>query len=217
MKPKTIYVDDVRTEIRPMGNDYIIGDDPDAAGIIYSIKCWPGKRVPEQWPNAPIVAYFRKIMDAYGTGAITAWQGKKLIGFLPFMPINCGMPQMAFCVCAPFHEQTPLKTIEEATPIPFDQLHPKIIKVQCASVSPDLYRKGIGSEMAGYLVEWAKTRGWEKIQGFAFSNADFSDAYKWLPSIHFWERSGFDKNEEETMNFGELGENVPVTNFTLSL
>ncbi|MFP4443864.1 MAG: hypothetical protein ACLFST_12155, partial [Spirochaetia bacterium] len=46
MKPRTIDVDGISTSIREMGSDYIVGDDPEEAGIIYGIKCWPGRHVP---------------------------------------------------------------------------------------------------------------------------------------------------------------------------
>jgi hypothetical protein len=217
MEERTIQIDGVPTVIRPMGTDYVVGDDPADAAVEYAIKCWPGRSVPGRWPNAPIVAYFRKIMDAYGTGAITAWQERRLVGLLPFMPVNCGMPEMVFCVCHPFSGQTSIEEINAASPTPFEALSPKVLKAQCASVSMNLYRRGLGTDMARYLVDWANEQGWERIEGFAFSDADFFDAYKWLPSIHFWKKAGFEQARTRMMDIPDLGDDVAVADFALSL
>jgi GNAT superfamily N-acetyltransferase len=191
MESKTIQVDGIPTVIRPMGEDYVAGDDPDVAGVTYAVKCWPGKHVKGQWPNPEIAAYFRKVMDAYGTSAIMAWQERTLVGVLPFMPVNCGLPKMSFCICAPDGEQTPLERIARAQAIPFAELSPRVIYTECLSVNWGLYRRGIGSAMAQYLVEWASEQGWDRIEGVTFATPDGDDAYRWIPSIQFWEKAGF--------------------------
>ena len=219
MEAKTILVDGVPTTIRPMGEDYVVGDDPSEVGIEYAIKCWPGKNVPGEWPNRPIAAYFKKIIRAYGTCAITAWQDKSLVGFLPFMPINCGMPEMTFCVVAPEDKQTPLAAIVAAEPIPFEKLNPKVLKVQCASVAwnKNMYRKGIGSAMARYLVDWSRAQGWERIEGWAFAHSGVDDAYVWIPSIQFWEKAGFQKGDTPTFPSDDPNVNKPACEFSIDL
>ena len=217
MESRTIQVDGVPTVIRPMDENYVVGEDPCDAGITYAIKCWPGKNVPGEWPNPPIASYFRKIMKTYGTSAITAWQKNTLVGFLPFMPVNCGMPEMIFCVVAPERMQTPLERISSAEPIPFERLTPKVLKVQCASVSWSLYRKGIGSAMVRYLIQWAKEQGWERIEGWAFANSDVDDAYKWLPSIQFWEKAGFQRGSARVFDPSNPGTNKPGFDFAIEL
>lgn len=195
MEPTTIEIDGVSTVIRPMGEDYVAGDDPDERGVTYAVKCWPGKHVKGQWPNPEIAAYFRKVMEAYGTSAIMAWQGKTLVGVLPFMPMNCGLPKMSFCLCAPADEQTPLERIAQAQAISFAELTPKVIYIECLSVNWNLYRKGIGSGMARYLVDWAREQGWDRIEGVTFASPAGDDAYRWIPSIQFWEQAGFECGE----------------------
>ncbi len=219
MNPQAILVDGVPTEIRPMGEDYVVGEDPAEAGIEYAIKCWPGKNEPGVWPNPPIAAYFRKIMKAYGASAITAWQGKSLVGFLPFMPVNCGMPEMLFCVVAPVDAQPSVESIQAAEAIPFEQLSPKVLKVQCASVAwnKDMYRKGIGTVMARYLVEWARENGWERIQGWTFGNPDIDDAYRWLPSIEFWEKADFQRGKARVFDPDSPHTNKPGFDFSIEL
>jgi hypothetical protein len=219
MEPRTIYVDGVSTVIRPMGTDYIVGDDPGEAGVTYAIKCWPGKNIPGVWANPHIVAYFRKIMKAYGTSAITAWQDKTLVGFLPFMPVDCGMPEMVFCVIGSEGEQPILERINSSDPTPFKQLTPKILKVQCASVAwnMNMYRKGLGSAMVRYLIDWAKENGWYKIQGWAFESPEIDDAYRWLPSIQFWEKSGFERRNARVFDPSSPGTNKPGFDFVIDL
>jgi GNAT superfamily N-acetyltransferase len=198
-----------------MGEDYIVGANQDDAGIKLAIKCWPGRMIPGRWPNPSTVAYFKKVMDAYGTSAITAWQEEKLVGFLPFMPVNCGLPEMVFCVSAP--NQTPEDRVASSTTVPFDELTPKILKVQCLSVSPRLYRKGIGTAMVHYLADWAGTRGWQKIQGWAFESPEIDDSYVWLPSVQFWEKSGFQRANARVFDPTHPGTNKPGFDFSIEL
>ncbi len=215
MEPKEILIDGTPTVIRPMDSNYIIGEDQNKAGVTFEIMCWPGKAVPNQWPNPPVVAYFKKVMDTYGTGAIMAWQGQTLVGFLPFMPLNCGLPEMVFCVCAPI-EHTP-EHISASTVVPLNELNPKVIKVQCLSVSKRLRRKGIGSAMVIYLIDWAKQQGWEKIQGWAFESSEIDDSYTWLPSIQFWEKSGFERGIARVFDPSDPGTNKPGFDFAINL
>ena len=70
--------------------------------------------------------------------------------------------------------------------------------------------------MARYLVDWARENGWERIEGFAFLDADFFDSYKWIPSIHFWESAGFKHASTRTMDIPNLGD-AEVADFTLTL
>ena len=159
-------------------------------------------------------------MKAYGASAITAWQDKTLVGFLPFMPVNCGMPEMIFCVVGgEGGEQPSLDRINSSEPIPFEQLTPKVLKVQCASVAwnRNMYRKGIGSAMAQYLVDWARENGWERIQGWAFESPEIDDSYRWLPSVQFWEKAGFQRGNARVFDPSDPGTNKPGFDFAIDL
>lgn len=215
MAPKDILIDDTPTVIRPMDRSYIIGEDQNKAGVTFEIMCWPGKPVPNQWPNPPVATYFKKVMGAYGTGAIMAWQGQVLVGFLPFMPLNSGLPEMVFCVCAPVEHTE--EEISASTAVPLHELKPKVLKVQCLSVSKRLRRKGLGSAMVGYLVDWAREQGWEKIQGWAFESPEIDDSYRWLPSIQFWEKAGFERGVARVFDPSHPGTNKPGFDFAIDL
>ncbi|MBT7162520.1 MAG: GNAT family N-acetyltransferase [Victivallales bacterium] len=188
MEPLELRTEDGAITIRPMAGDYIVGDDETQAEVRVEIQCCSGHAV---WPNPPYVAYFRRLFDAYGLAAVTAWQGRNLVGFLPAIPLRCGLPQLPHCVSAPI--ETRVEDIVGAIPTPFSELKPKVLRVQCLSVAGRLQRKGIGLAMARYLVDWARQTGWERIQGWAFAEADTGDAYRWLPSIQFWEKAGFQR------------------------
>lgn len=213
MKPKEIIVEDATIIIRLMDTEYTVGEDPEKAGIEYKIKCWPGKSVEGSWPNPPVVTYHRKLTEIYGASAITAWNNNSLIGFLPFYPLNCGLEKVN-CVCAPI-EMT-IEKINNTNLVPLDKFNKKILEVQCLSVNHKYNRKGIGTAMSKYLIEWAKDKGWDKIQGWAFSESNFLDAYKWLPSVHFWQKSGFKIEKSRKMDMGDLG-NVSVSDFSIDL
>jgi GNAT superfamily N-acetyltransferase len=185
MEPKQIVVDEMVTVIKLMGHDYIMADN-EPPGVMVEVNCREGGT----WPNPLYVTYFNKLIEAYGTGAIFAWQKKTLVGFLPIWPVDCGLPRLPQCIhYSPSHpEARPnLNMIKQSTPISFGDLKSKILKVQCVAVKLALQRKGIGSAMVRYLVDWAKAQGWEKIQGWAFENGGFN----WLPDIAFWEKCGF--------------------------
>jgi hypothetical protein len=49
--------------------------------------------------------------------------------------------------------------------------------------------------MARYLVDWAGELGWERLQGWAFAEPGIGEAYRWLPSIQFWEKAGYQRGK----------------------
>ncbi len=156
MEPKTIVVNGVETIIKPMGADYIMQDNEEEAGVVVEIEC---RSIAKNWPSPLHVAYYKKLIGAYGTCAILAWQGDQSWAFLFFKPIDCGFPGLLLCH-TPKSEGV-LKKIQEtvyhAEPIPQNKLKKKVLQVsKCLSVKPSLRCKGIGSEMGRYLIDWAK-------------------------------------------------------------
>ena len=184
-----------------MGSDYFMADtEPD--GLIVELTC---RQFAKVWPNRLYIAYYQKITEAYGASAIFAWQNRTVVGFLPFEPVNCGVPALPNCihyVTGQFGEPDEARSemIAQSTATPFADLHSKTLKVHCINVKQAFRRRGLGSAMARYLVEWARPQGWERIEGSAFLDGDWG----WLPNVEFWEKVGFVRgNEKEsTLEFG---------------
>lgn len=203
MEPKTIVVDGMEAMIKPMGTDYIMSDAEEKVGILVDIECRAGAK---HWPNPLYVAYYSELVEAYGTCAILAWQGRSVVGFLPFRPKDCGLPELPFCIHYFDPEEPDLECVEQATPIPLSEMDRKMLEVRCLSVRSSLHRQGLGSEMARYLIAWARENGWQRIEGWAFAQSDFS----WLPDIAFWEKAAFkrgtarvfDESDPETSQRG---------------
>ena len=135
------------------------------------------------------------------------------------MPRDCGMPEMVFCVVCPEDHQPSLADINSAEPTPFRELSPKVLKVQCASVAwnPPLYRKGLGTAMLYYLVDWARENGWERIEGWAFENPSVDDAYVWIPSVQFWEKAGARRGSVPAFEEGDPNIGKPACKFVIDL
>ncbi|MFP4460534.1 MAG: GNAT family N-acetyltransferase [Candidatus Zixiibacteriota bacterium] len=206
MKPNELTIDNSTITIKLMDNSYIIGTKFKKSGIDFKIKCCSES-------NPQVALYFQKLIGTYGTGAIMAWKNRSLIGFLPFYPLDCGIPKIN-CICGPV--DISIGKMDSISLIPLNELKRKVLEVQCLSVNWNYYRKGIGTAMTKYLIKWAKFQGWNKIQGCAFSDNKFMDAYKWIPSIHFWQKSGFQIDKSEEKDMGELG-NVQMSDFSINL
>ena len=211
MEPTQMSLDDGKVDIRAMDMGYVIADDEKAHGCQVEIGC----AIKSRWPNPPYVAYATKLIDAYGMAGIMAWHGKTLVGFMPVITLNCGMPPVPHCVSVPIDDRA--DAIAGATPTPFAELHPKVLRVQCLSVAGRLRRKGIGGGMARHLVGCAREQGWERIQGWAFADANIDDSYRWLPSIQFWERAGFSRGEACAFDRSDPATNKPGFMFSVDL
>ena len=62
--------------------------------------------------------------------------------------------------------------VEKSAPTPFDELNPRVLKTQCLSVKQSLRRKGLGTAMVKYLIQWARNQGWQRIEAVSDRAAD---------------------------------------------
>ena len=81
----------------------------------------------------------------------------------------------------------------------------------------NMYRKGIGSAMARYLVDWAREAGWERIEGWAFANPEENDAYVWIPSVQFWEKAGMQREQSRVFDPSDPITSKPGYDFAIDL
>lgn len=184
--------------IRPMGRDYIMAS-AEPEGVTVQLAC---RQCAGVWPNPIYVEYYTRLTRAYGAAAILAWQGKAVVGVLPFRPLESAPRYLPHCFnYVPEEPGDPgLSDVQGSPPIPFEDLESRTLVVQCASVREDLRRTGLGAAMVAYLVDWAREHRWDRIQGSAFIEGD----WQWLPGVAFWEKAGFarGREDESTLEFG---------------
>jgi len=186
MDSSAIAIDGVPIVIRPMGADYLMADQ-EPKGVEVAVGCRVCAK-PEQWPNPMYVAYYGKLTAAYGACAILAWQDQTVVGFLPFVPAQCGI-DLPFCLH--YVDEEGMADVKAFSPVPKDDMSPRALRTHCLSVKQAMRRKGLGSQMVRYLVAWARANEWQRIAGWAFEKSDFG----WLPDIVFWERCGFKRGK----------------------
>jgi len=191
VKPRIVTTSVGPVVLRPMDRDYIMAADEEDAGVSVEVQCrWRE----EPWPNLLYVTYFQKLIEAYGSCAIMAWNGRTVVGYLPFRPVGTGMPEIPFCMH--YYDDGDLAAVEAATPVPFHALETRVLRVRCLSVKPSLRRGELDLAAAQYLVEWARDHGWERIEGWALSEP----ACAWLPDIRLWEEAGFRRGRRRHIN-----------------
>ena len=125
---------------------------------------------------------------AYGACAILAWQNQAIVGFLPFAPVDRGI-RLPHCLHYVAAEEMP--EVEAFIPTPKNESRRGLLRTHCLSVAQPMRRKGLGSQMVQYLVEWATAHQWQRIEGWAFETSDFG----WLPDISFWEKCEFKRGK----------------------
>ncbi len=152
---------------------------------------WPGARA----RNLPIL---RKLTEAYGSCAVTASDGGKVIGMLRFYPkaVREMAGSMGFCMQQPFPCGPPADFAESVFP-PVEALADRTLSVHCMTAgqpgdADDRYRhKGLGSSMVGALIDWARPHGWEAIEATSCVDLEVLYAVSGMAGRSFWEKLGF--------------------------
>lgn len=186
MRPKDITVDGIPVVIKPMDTGFFMADR-EPKGVEVSVGCRVHAK-PEQWPNPMYVTYYRKLTENYDACAILAWQEQTVIGFLPFLPTECGM---LLPHCLHYVAEGGMAAVRAFSPVPKDNMRQRFLQTHCLSVKQTMRRKGLGSKMVRYLIEWAIANEWQRIEGWAFEKSNFG----WLPDIVFWEKCGFKRGK----------------------
>jgi GNAT superfamily N-acetyltransferase len=165
-----------------------------------TIDQWPSARSTMPWEryrerNTPLL---RKLCQTYGTCAIVARDGDRIVGHLRFYPKSVCDMEGAGGLC--LQQDSPAGPVEYFADSDFPdpaQIEDKTLVVHCMMTGSPLQkenpyqRKGIGTRMVRALIEWAKVNGWERIE---------ADSFEDLPIIYditggaghtFWEKLGF--------------------------
>lgn len=108
MEPRLVYIGSRKMSIRLMDWSYLTGEDEAKYGIALDIEC---RRLCPSWPNPLYSAYCRKLLEAYGIGAVLVWEANRVVGFLPMTAVGCGIPELLHCVHLPAAWHTERKGI----------------------------------------------------------------------------------------------------------
>ena len=186
--------------IEPMTEDFILWrclhDGPLAQDTI------------DQWPSEstlPWAAYRERntpllleLTRAYGSCAILARDGDQIVGILRFYPKAVLEMEGAggFCIQQD-HPAGPVDGFASSDFPAIAQIEDKTIVAYCLMTgSPQqeenpFQRKGVGTRMVRFLIEWARARGWESIEADSFEDLPVIYEITGSAGHTFWEKLGF--------------------------
>ena len=181
-----------------------------------------------QWPSASTMPWLRyrerntpllkKLTRTYGSCAIIAHDGDRIVGHLRFYPkCVCNM-KGAGGPC--LQQDPPAGPVEDFADSDFPdpaQIEDKTLVVHCLMTGSSLQktnpyqRKGLGTRMAKALIEWAKANGWERIEADSFEDLPIIYEITGSAGHTFWEKLGFHLVDrhlhpelQDPSQFGEL-------------
>jgi len=187
--------------IEPMGEDFILWrclhGGPLNAKTIESPQAHPDI----DWPltrarNVPLI---KKLMQIYGTCAIVARDGAKVVGTLRFYPkalCEFGEGGAAFCLQQRYPAGPADDLVERDFP-PLPRLSEKTLFVHCLMIAspadePGRYRRrGLATQLAHELIRWAQGRGWQAIEANAYEEIPWLYAVSGVAGRRFWKKLGF--------------------------
>ena len=156
-------------------------------------------RVPWDRFRARNVPFLAKMTAVYGSCAVIARDGDRIVGQLRFYPkAVCKMaaPEPALCLQQTF-PNGPADDFAENDFPPLGQIADKTLFVHCMMTgSPEqkdnpYQRKGLGSRMVRTLIDWARPIGWAAIEAHAYADLPCVYAVTGQAGRAFWEKMGF--------------------------
>jgi hypothetical protein len=163
----------------------------------------------EAWPGDSQVDFARyrernrrllvKLTRVYGACAIVARDGEDVVGMIRFYPREVWDMEGAGELCMQQdHPFGPVDDFADADFPTLEEMVNKTLVVHCMMAgSPQqeknpYQRKGIGSRMVKVLIQWAKARGWERIEVDAFEEIPIIYELSGSAGHTFWKKLGFE-------------------------
>jgi GNAT superfamily N-acetyltransferase len=145
--------------------------------------------------NIPLLV---KLTRAYGACAILARAGERIVGSLRFYPRSIWDMRSAgeMCLQQDFPYGPADDFVDRKFP-PLEEIEDRTLAVHCLMTGSSLQnenpfqRKGIGTRMVRFLIQWAKTNGWEGIEADAFEDIPIIYEITGSAGINFWKKLGF--------------------------
>jgi len=145
--------------------------------------------------NIPLLV---KITRTYGACAILARIGERIVGQLRFYPRviwdMCSAGEM--CLQQDYPNGPADDFVDTEFP-PLERIEDRTLAVHCLMTGSPLQeenpfqRKGIGTRMVRFLIQWAKTNGWEHIEVDAFEDIPIIYEMTGSAGYNFWQKLGF--------------------------
>ena len=145
--------------------------------------------------NIPIL---KKLTRTYGACAILARAENRIVGQLRFYPrVVWDMDSVGEMCLQQDFPNGPADDFADTEFPPLERIEDKTLAVHCLMTGSSLQeknpyqRKGIGTRMVRFLIQWAKTGGWEHITADAFEDLPIIYEITGSTGITFWEKLGF--------------------------
>jgi len=143
--------------------------------------------------------FIENLADTYGSCAVVARSGDRIIGHLRFYPKIVFDPlQSGRGMC--LQQEPPWGpdwNLKHRRFPPLEEIEDKSLVVHCMmvnSIGPggeSLRRKGIGTRMARTLIDWAAGKGWRAIESTAYESLPIIYSISGQTGRSFWEDLGF--------------------------
>lgn len=157
--------------------------------------------------NMPLLT---KLTATYGACAIIARHGEEVVGHLRFYPKIiqqiCASNELNFCLQQKSPDGPADDFAEKEFP-PFEELTEKTLIVHCIMAgSPTqqekpYQRKGVGTRMVQFLVDWARAYGWKAIEAKTHEDIPLLYAVSGCAGKTFWEKLNFHVTKVATEAF----------------
>lgn len=161
-----------------------------------------------QWPSESDIDWERyrkrniplllKLTRTYGACAVLASIDEKIVGQLRFYPKHICNPQGTggLCLLQDF-PNGPSDDLADSDFPPLEYIEDKTLFIHCFMTGSSLQkdnpyqRKGIGTRMVRFIIEWARSHGWERIEVDAFEDLPLIYEITGSAGITFWKKLGF--------------------------
>jgi hypothetical protein len=165
-----------------------------------SIEQWDrSEKMPWAEFRARNLPLLNKLSDIYGACAVVARVGAHFVGHLRFYPkVVCELaePGPGMCLQQEFPSGPPEDFGRRHFPS-MQEIEDKTLFVHCLMVTSSgpggqsYRRKGIGTQMARALIDWAAVNGWQAIEATAYEGLPIVYAITGQAGRTFWEKLGF--------------------------
>jgi GNAT superfamily N-acetyltransferase len=140
-----------------------------------------------------------KLTLTYGACAILARADDKIVGQLRFYPKAIWDINDAGEMCIQQdYPNGPADDFVKTEFPPLEEMEDKTLAIHCFMTGSSqqkenpFQRKGIGTRMVNFLIEWASTKGWERIEVDAFEDIPLIYEITGSAGVSFWKKLGFE-------------------------
>jgi GNAT superfamily N-acetyltransferase len=145
--------------------------------------------------NVPLLV---KLTRTYGTCAILARADDRIVGQLRFYPrIIWDMDSAGGLCLLQNYPNGPADDFADTEFPPLEHIEDKTLAVHCLMTGSSqqeenpFQRKGFGTRMVRFLIQWAKANGWEYIAVDAFEDIPIIYEITGSAGLTFWQKLGF--------------------------